>query len=178
MTEDERVPDDPEAVEAAIEADEHALPPEDLVYPTLSFEDGSVGENGRFRGSRDLDRAAMAGMLEDLAGALRTHDLAVESDDRHVRLGIAPEGVDVRFDPGPSGDDASDLSITFQLRAAPMFVADDAAGDPVGARGGKGFVPVEQLATDRESFRCYNWIDDPTDPSSDPTGSADDPTDS
>lgn len=164
---DDRVPDDPGAVEAAIEADDHALSPEDLAYPTLSFEEGSVGDTGGFDLSRDLDREAMADWLEDLADALRTHDLAVESPDGHVRLGVSPEGVDARFDPGESGEDGpgpGDLAVSFRFRAAPMFVADDPSKTAVGARGGKGFVPVEQLTTDREQFRCYNWIEDPTDP--------------
>lgn len=160
-----RVPDDPEAVEATTEADDHALPPEELVYPTLSFEDAPVAEDGGFEGSRDLDREAMADWLEDLANALRTHDLAVESPDGHVRLGVAPEGVDAGFDPGPPEDGrVGDLTVAFRFRAKPMFVAEDPDATAVGARGGKGFVPVEQLTTDRDTFRCYNWIEDPTDP--------------
>lgn len=54
--------------------------------------------------------------------------------------------------------------MTFRLRAKALVVADP--DDPkVGARGGRGFVPLAMLTGDGdvEGFRCYNWMDGPTD---------------
>jgi hypothetical protein len=77
-------------------------------------------------------------------------------------LGVAPEGVSVRFDPDESG--VGEFEFTVEMRAKAMFVAEDPDGEKVGARGGKGFVPIEALTGESEEFRCYNWINDPTDP--------------
>ncbi len=100
--------------------------------------------------------------LEDLAGGLVSHDVAVEGPDGRVTLGVAPVGAEARF--SPDEDRAGEFEVTFRLRAKAMTVADPE--DPkVGARGGKGFVPVAMLTDDRDpgDFRCYNWIEDPTD---------------
>lgn len=152
------VPSGPEAVTD----DEHVLPLEDLQYPTLVMETGTVGDDGSVRGECELDREAMAAWLEDLVGGLASHDVAVEAPDGRVTLGVAPEGADVSFDPGEDG--VGDLAVTFRLRAKAMVVND--AGDPkVGARGGKGFVPLAMLTDDADpaEYRCYNWLDGPTD---------------
>jgi hypothetical protein len=101
----------------------------------------------------------MAAWLEDLAGGLVSHDVALAAPDRRVTLGVAPEGADVTFDPAEDG--VGDLEVTFRLRATAMTVAD--TDDPVvGARGGKGFVPLAMLTGDRDpgEFRCYNWVAD------------------
>ncbi|WP_433628191.1 hypothetical protein [Halomicrococcus sp. NG-SE-24] len=135
-----------------------ALPPEDLRYPEFVFESGDVASDGAFDLRRDLDREEMADWLQDLAGGLASHDVAVESPDGYVTFGVGAEDVAMSFDPG---EDVGELSVTFSLRAKPMFVADDPDGRKVGARGGRGFVPVEMLTGERETFRCYNWIDDP-----------------
>lgn len=170
---DDSAPDDsapdhtaPPDDELAVDPDDpHVLSPEELVYPELAFEDGDIGADGAFDLSAELDRDELAAWLEDLAGALTSHDLAVESPDGHVTFGIAPVGMDASFD--PDEDLVGELAFTVKLRAKPMFVADDPEGVKVGSRGGKGFIPIEQLTTDRESFRCYNWIEDPTDSGND-----------
>ena len=132
--------------------------PEDLQYPEFVFESGAVDDDGDFDLSTDLDREAMAEWLEDLAGGLRSHDVAVESPGGYVTFGVGASGVEMSFDPGEDG--VGELSVTFDLPAKPMFVADDPDQPKAGARGGRGFVPVEMLTSDRETFRCYNWIDD------------------
>lgn len=153
-------PDVPEDPAAAVADDDHALPPEDLQYPTLELDDGSVAADGTASGSAALDREAMTALLADLAGGLTSHDVAVEAPDRRVTLGVAPEGVDVSFDPGEGG--TGPLEVTFRLRAGTMTVQ-DADERPVGARGGRGFVPLAMLTGDRDpgDFRCYNWVDGP-----------------
>lgn len=151
----------PESAEAAVADDDHALPLEDLVYPTLELPDGSVGDDGSVEGTADLDREEMGEWLEDLAGGLTSHDVAVAAPDGRVTFGVAPQGVDVSFDPGEDG--VGDLEVTFRLSAKPMTVQDP--DDPaVGARGGRGFIPLAMLTEDADpsSYRCYNWVEDPT----------------
>ena len=145
------------------QGDDHALPLEDLQYPEYVFEAGEVGDDGSFDLRADLDRGELREWVEDLAGGLVSHDVAVESPDGYVTLGVAPEGVSMSFDPDESG--AGAFEFTVEMRAKAMFVADDPDGEKVGARGAKGFIPIEALTGDGdERFRCYNWIDDPTDP--------------
>ncbi|PSP79551.1 hypothetical protein BRC81_04895 [Halobacteriales archaeon QS_1_68_20] len=156
------LPDVPEDPEAAVEADEHALALSDLQYPEFTFEEGSVDDDGGFDLAADLDRGEMQELLGDLAGGLVSHDVGVEGPDGRVTLGVAPEGAEMRF--SPDEDHTGEFEVTVRLRAKAMTVADP--DDPkVGARGGKGFVPVEMLTGDADpaDFRCYNWIDDPTD---------------
>lgn len=144
-------------------ADHHGLPPEDLQYPEFVFESGAIADDGSFDLDADLDREQLREWVEDLAGGLASHDVAVESPDGYVTLGVAPEGARASFDPDESGVGA--FEFTVEMRAKAMFVADDPDGEKVGARGGTGFVPVEALTEDGdEDLRCYNWIDDPTDP--------------
>jgi hypothetical protein len=144
--------------------DDHALPPEDLRYPEFVFEVGDIADDGSFDLDADLDREELREWVEDLAGGLASHDIAVESPEGYVTLGVAPDGAEMSFDPDESG--VGDFEVTFEMRAKAMFVADDPDGEKVGARSGKGFVPIEMLTGEDESneFRCYNWIDDPTDP--------------
>jgi hypothetical protein len=145
------------------EANDHALAPEDLQYPEYVFDEGEIAEDGSFDLGADLDREELREWLEDLAGGLASHDVAVESPEGYVTLGVAPEGASMSFDPDESG--AGEFEFTVEMRAKAMFVADDPEGEKVGARGGKGFVPIEALTEgDSEEFRCYNWIDEPTDP--------------
>lgn len=146
----------------AIEPSENALPPEKLVYPTFEFEDGEIDADGGFDLSREMDADGMAEWLEDLVGGLGSHDVAVESPDGHVRFGIAPKDVEMSFDPDENHQ--GELEVTFRFRSKAMFVADDPTKRTVGARGGVGFIPIEMLTTDRETFHCYNWIEEPTDP--------------
>ena len=142
---------------------DHGLPPEDLQYPEYVFESGEIAEDGSFDLQADLDREELREWVEDLAGGLASHDVAVESPDGYVTLGVAPEGARMRFDPGEDG--VGDFEVTFEMRAKAMFVADDPDGEKVGARGGKGFIPIEALTEGgSEEFRCYNWIDEPTNP--------------
>ncbi|WP_135826873.1 hypothetical protein [Halorussus ruber] len=144
--------------------DDHELPSEDLQYPEFVFEEGEIADDGSFELDADLDREELREWVEDLAGGLASHDIAVESPEGYVTLGVAPEGAELSFDPGEDG--VGDFEVTVQMRAKAMFVADDPEGEKVGARGGKGFVPIEALtgAGESEEFRCYNWIDAPTDP--------------
>lgn len=145
-----------------IEPGGHALPPEKLVYPTFEFDEGDVDEDGGFDLSRGIDREEMIEWLEQLAGGMESHDVAVESPDGHVRFGVGAKDVAVSFD--PDEDHRGELEVTFSLKARAMFVADDPSKPDVGARGGRGFIPLSMLTSDRETFRCYNWIEDPLDP--------------
>lgn len=146
----------------AVAEDEHGLALEDLQYPTLVLETGTVRDDGSADGERELDRESMADWLEDLAGGLASHDVAIEAPDGRVTLGVAPEGAAVSFDPGDDG--VGELAVTFSLRAKAM-VRNDPDDPKVGARGGKGFVPLAMLTDDAGpgEYRCYNWIEDPTD---------------
>lgn len=143
------------------EDDPHVLPPEDLQYPTLSAEDGQVSPADGFDLSEDLDRDGMGDWLDALSDALVSHDIAVEGDDRRATLGIAPDGVDLTFD--PDEDQRGQLEVTFTLDAKVMRY-EDADERPRGARGNRGFIPIEMLTGDQDadSFRCYNWVGDPT----------------
>lgn len=144
------------------EDDDHSLPDEALQYPTFTFEEGTMSERGSFDLSKELDREAMQAWLDDLAGGLASHDVAVESPDRYVSFGVGPGEVEMQFD--PDEEFRGELEVTFRLTAKAMFVSDDPDQPKVGARGGRGFVPLEMLTGDRDVYRCYSWIDDPTDP--------------
>lgn len=140
---------------------DHALPDEELNYPTYTFEEGSIDADGSLSLRTDLDREAMGAWAEDLAAALASHDLGVETPNGVTTFGIAPEALEITFD--ADEDNRGDLTISFHLSAKSMFI-DDGSGDPVGARGGAGFVPVSMLTDERDLYRCYSWIDDPEDP--------------
>lgn len=139
----------------------HALSEEDLHYPTVEFDDGDVSADGAFDLSKETDRDDMGAVATDLANALSSHDLGIETPDGFLTLGIAPQDVDVSFE--PDQNHRGELEFTFRLSAKAMFVAEDDA-EKVGSRGGKGFVPLEMLTDDRDVYRCYSWVDDPSDP--------------
>lgn len=151
-----------QSTESEAESSDHALPEEKLNYPEFVFEDGEVGENGAFDLSQGLSREEMAEWLRDLADGLESHDIAVESPDGYVTFGIGADNVSMAFD--PNEEYRGTLSVTFDLKSKAMFVADDPTKKKAGARGGSGFIPVEMLTSEQDLFRCYNWIDDPTDP--------------
>lgn len=154
---------DPSSEESLPEGDDpgHALPEEDLHYPTITFDDGTVDEDGAFDLSKETDREEMGTVATDLANALSSHDLGIETADGFTTLGIGPNDVEVSFE--PDENHRGELAVTFRLSAKAMFVADDEA-EKVGSRGGKGFVPLEMLTDDRDVYRCYSWVDDPSDP--------------
>jgi hypothetical protein len=156
----EQPPDD--ATDESGGEESHALTPENLQYPEFVFDEGEVRERGGFDFQQSLSREELVAWLEDLAGGLRSHDVAVESPDGHVRFGVGSGDVAVSFD--PDDEFRGDLELTVRLDARVMFVGDDPDAEKVGARGGKGFVPVEQLTDESDDYRCYDWIDDPTDP--------------
>lgn len=139
----------------------HALPEEDLHYPTIEFDEGAVDADGAFDLSKETDREAMGAVATALADALTSHDLGIETPNGFTTLGIAPEDVEVSFD--PDEEHRGELAFTFRLSAKSMFVA-DADTEKVGSRGGQGFVPLEMLTGDRDVYRCYSWVDDPSDP--------------
>lgn len=145
-----------------IELADTALPTEKLVYPTFEFEEGAIDDNGGFDMTQDVDRDAMISWLRDLADGLESHDVGVEGPDRHVRFGVGSDAVEMAFD--PDENHRGELAVTFRLKSRAIFVADDLEKPDVGARGDVGFIPLSMLTTDREKFRCYNWIEDPTDP--------------
>jgi hypothetical protein len=152
-----------ESAEREIEPSDHALASDELVYPTFTFDDGDIDEDGGFSLDRELERETLAEWLEELAGGLRSHDVAVESPDGHVRFGVGVDGASVSFD--PDENHRGTLSITLDLPALAMFVSDDPDQPAVGARGGRGFIPRSMLTDDGDDdYRCYSWIDDPTDP--------------
>jgi hypothetical protein len=147
-----------------IDPDPNALPREDLVYPEFDCSDaaGGVDADGGFDLERPIDAETAREWLTELAGGVASHDVAVEGPDGCVTLGVKPRDVALSFD--ADADHRGTFEVSFQFDAKAMVV-----GDPddarVGARGGTGFVPVEQLtADDDEPFRCYSWVDDPTDP--------------
>lgn len=137
-----------------------ALPEADLQYPTIEFEDGEIDPDGGFDLTKSTDWGEMSDVATDLAGALSSHDLGVETPERFTTLGVAPESVEMSFD--PDADQGGELEVTFRLSAKTMVLGGDSK-ERVGARGGKGFVPLSVL-TDDEGRRCYGWIDDPGDP--------------
>lgn len=163
-TDEERTPESKNetSTDSETESSDHALPEEKLNYPEFVFEDGEVSEDGAFDLSQGLSREEMAEWLRDLADGLESHDIAVESPDGHVTFGVGADDVSMAFDPDENY--RGTLSVTFDLKSKAMFVADDPAKRKAGARGGTGFIPLSMLTSDREVFRCYNWIDDPTDP--------------
>lgn len=154
----EGVPDPDSPPDFAEEA--HVLLEDELVYPTFSFDSGDASHQG-FDLARELDREEMRSWLDSLAGGLASHDVAVEGEDTQTTFGVAPDSVQFSFD--PHEDNRGRLSVTFELDAVVVHQS-DADERPVGARGGRGFIPREMLTVDRDpgEFRCYNWIDDPT----------------
>lgn len=157
----EDLPDLPADVAAAVAADDHALPPEELQYPEFEFDEGSVAADGTFDLTRAVDREDLQTLLRELAGGLGSHDVGVAAPDRRVTLGVAPEDVQMSFD--PDDDHAGTFEVTISMHATAMDVQ-DADGETVGARGGSGFVPLAMLTEDRDpsQYRCYSWVDDPT----------------
>lgn len=149
-------PDDP----PDLESDPHVLPADDLVYPTFQFDTGTISPEEGFSLSQDLDRDELVEWLDSLAGANVSHDLAVEGENLRPIFGIAPADVELSFE--PDGDQTGTLSVTFNLKAKVMRY-ESADERPRGARGNRGFIPIEMLTGDRDpgEFRCYNWIDDP-----------------
>lgn len=143
------------------DADPHVLPEEDLVYPTFEFPSAPLSQETGFDCRKELDREEMEEWLDSLAGALVSHDLAVEGGNLRATLGVAPDDVRMSFE--PDEDQRGTLSITLSLDAKVMRY-ENAEDRPLGSRGGRGFIPVEMLTEDRDpgEYRCYNWIDDPT----------------
>lgn len=141
--------------------DGHALSEADLQYPTIEFEEGTVESDGALDLSKPTDREAMSVVADAVAGALSSHDLGVSTPDGSTTFGIGPRRVELSFE--PDENHRGELAITFRLSAKSMVV-DDGTGEPVGARGDAGFVPVSMLTDDDGSFRCYSWIDDPESP--------------
>lgn len=156
--------DEPAVLDANLpEGDDpgHSLPDADLHYPTIEFENGEVASNGALALSKETNRDEMGSVATALAGALASHDLGIATPDGFTTFGIAPQGVEMSFE--PDENHRGDLEITFRLSAKTMFVADDDDAK-VGSRGGKGFVPLSMLTEDRDLYRCYSWIDDPENP--------------
>jgi hypothetical protein len=79
----------------------------------------------------------MAAWLRDPAGALDSHDPAVEGADRRVTLGVGLEAVAMSFDPD---DHRWSFEITVRFRAK-LMDRFDADAPKVGARGGRGSSP-------------------------------------
>lgn len=146
-----------------LDADERAqeVAGEKLHYPTVEFNEGEIASNGAFELSKPLDRNEMAELARNLAGALSSHDFAVETPDGFTTLGIAPKEVEVSFDPGE--DHRGDLELKFRLSGKTMFVSDTEI-PKTGSRGGSGFVPLRMLAEGEGSYRCYGWVGDPENP--------------
>ncbi|MFC7096616.1 hypothetical protein [Halobaculum marinum] len=143
-----------------IAPDPDALPAEALRYPELDTDDG-VAADGTLDADVELDAESAAAWLRDLADAVESHDLGVAGDDYRGVYGIGPRGATVSFD--PDADHRGELTVSFRFAAKTMTV--EAADAPqVGARGGRGFIPLAMLDDDRDAdeFRCYNWVDEPT----------------
>lgn len=140
---------------------DHALPEADLQYPTLSFDEGTIDADGSFDLSTEADREAMSEVAEAVAGALSSHDLAVETEEGFTAFGAGPKAVEASFD--ADEDHRGELEITLRLSGKAMTVG-DGAGEKVGSRGDAGFVPESMLTDDGGDDRCYGWIDDPESP--------------
>ena len=140
---------------------DHALPEADLQYPTIEFGDGEIEPDGSPDLSRETDREEMGGVARAVADALSSHDLGVRTPDGATTFGVAPGSVELSFD--PDDDHRGEVELTFRLPAKAMLL-DDGSGEPIGARGGEGFVPLSMLTDDEGTFRCYSWIDDPESP--------------
>ncbi|NHX36369.1 MULTISPECIES: hypothetical protein [Halolamina] len=149
--------DSPDDLPAGDDLD-HALPAADLQYPTLEFDEGCIDDDGSFDLSAEADREAMSEAAEGVAGALSSHDLAVETEAGYTAFGVGPKSVEASFDP-----DEGELAVTLRLSAKAMAV-DDGSGERVGSRGDAGFVPESMLTDDGDDYRCYRWIDDPESP--------------
>jgi hypothetical protein len=140
---------------------DHTLSEGDLQYPTIEFDDGRVAPDGSLDLAKDTDREEMGEVARAIADALSSHDLGVRTPEGATTFGVGPGSVELSFD--PDDDHRGEVELTFRLPAKAMFV-DDGSGDPVGARGGEGFVPLSMLTDDEGTFRCYSWIDDPESP--------------
>jgi hypothetical protein len=145
----------------SFEDDSHVLPEEDLTYPTLEFPSGTISQEEGFDLKQECDRDDMQALLDALGDGLVSHDVAVEAENIRATLGIAPDDIEVGF--SPDDDHRGTLTVTLSLDAKVMRY-EDADAEPIGNRGGRGFIPLAMLEDDRDpsEFRCYNWIDDPT----------------
>ena len=157
MTEEIPDPDEP----PDFEDDPHVLAEEDLVYPTFEFDDGELSTEEGFDLRQERDREEMAAWLDSLSGALTSHDIAVEGANLRATFGVAPDDVRMTFE--PDENHRGTLTVTLSLDAKVMCY-ERADERPRGNRGNRGFIPLEMLTSDRdpETFRCYNWIEDPT----------------
>ena len=139
----------------------HVLAPSQLQYPTFSFDEGEISPTEGFDLRKELDRAELREWLEALAGGLASHDVAVAGPEHRVTFGVGAGDVRMTFDPDESH--RGTIQVTFSLPAKALVYSPVDATE-VGARGGRGFIPLSMVAEDRppEEYRCYNWIDDPT----------------
>lgn len=142
------------------EDDDHVLSVDELAYPTFEF-GGELSQEEGFDLRRERDREELEAWLEELSGALTSHDLAVEGDDLRAIFGVRPDDVRMQFE--PDEDHRGELTVTLSLDAKVMRYErtdEQAAGN----RGGRGFIPMAMLEEGRDAseFRCYNWVDDPT----------------
>lgn len=149
--------DGTEELPASDDAD-HGLPEADLQYPTLTFDEGEIDADGSFDLSTDADREATSEVAEAIAGALSSHDLAVEAEGGYTAFGVGPKAVEASFD--ADEDHRGELTVTLRLSAKAMTV-DDGTGEKVGSRGDAGFVPESMLTEAEGDYRCYGWVDDP-----------------
>lgn len=149
------------------EADDHVLPDDALRYPDLHFDGSGLDPESGFFLSADPDREVLGELLDDLAAALDSHDLGVTADDGHVVFGIAPDETTLDYEPDDEGERTGELELSVRLRAKVMVQSDDPE-EKTGSRAGRGFVPLAELTGDDDrQFRCYNWVEDPFEPSSD-----------
>lgn len=157
---DDGAPGDASTEAEPIEPDERALSLDELRYPEFVFDEDGVGDDGRIDLERELDYEEMGEWLDELAGGLGSHDVAVTAADGHTTFGVAPDTASVSFDPDENG--RGKLEFTFTMNAKVMFHAENPDLPKTGARGGRGFIPIEMLTSDREpdQFRCYNWMND------------------
>lgn len=141
----------------------HVLSDEDLRYPEFVFDEGTMASDGEFDLERSLDRDELRAWLEDLRGGLASHDVAVSTPEDVAILGVGSGDVSMSFD--PDEDHSGTFEVTVTLDAKLMTFSDDPNEPRAGAREGTGFVPLDMLTSeaDPQSFRCYNWIDDPID---------------
>lgn len=141
----------------------HVLPDEKLNYPTFSFAEGAIDADGSVYLEQTLGRDDLVTWLDELGGGLESHEVAVDDGNAMAVFGLGAGPISMSFDP----DDGmrGTLEITVKLSAKLISRSDNPEEPIAGARGGRGFIPVEMLTEGPEAnlYRCWNWIDDPLD---------------
>lgn len=143
--------------------EDHVLADEQLSYPTFDFESGEIGEDGTTDLETTLGRDELVAWLDELGDGLESHEIALDDGQAMAVFALGAGSVSMDFEPDESM--RGTLEITVEL-SSKLIARSDNPDEPIaGARGGRGFIPVEMLTEGPEAnlYRCWNWIDDPLD---------------